>query len=141
MPLSTKRRLVTGLLVVLTIWPLVHLWLARRYRLSSWKAAGWGMYATPRFDNIGMEITGHPDGAAPVQLAAPTPEERDAATRFLESYRWLRDLTPRTTLVETVFATHPDWGEIEIAVFRPDMEADTGMVRLVRASYRHRRGE
>jgi hypothetical protein len=137
---TLRRRLVVALLVLLTVWPVVHLWLAFRFQVSPWKLCGWGMYATPRFDQVGMEIYGRETAESePRLLVDPDPEVRAAATRFLESFRWLRELTPRGSLVEVVLAAHPAWREIEVVVFRPHMDAATGVVRTERVAYRHRR--
>lgn len=140
MPARAKTWIVAGVLAALTAWPAVHLWLAFRFDVSPWKLCGWGMYATPRFDAAGMEIYGEPAaGGPPVQLTAPTPAERTAATRFLEDFRWLRRLAPRAHLVRAVLDAHPEWAAIELVVFRPHMDAATGMVRTERTASRHRR--
>ena len=45
--LPAPRTVARGLLVLLLIWPPVHMLLAPRLNFSSWRYGGWGMYATP----------------------------------------------------------------------------------------------
>lgn len=131
---------MTGLATLFAVWPLVHMALQVRYELSPWKLGGWGMYAEPRFDNVGMEIYGRESSTGDfAQLTSPTPAEHSAGTRFLESHRWLRRLAPQGRLVRAVFDAHPRWTEIDVVVFQPHMDAVTGMIDTGRHSYRHRR--
>jgi hypothetical protein len=135
----TKARLVTALLAVITAWPLVQLALVARYDVSAWKLAGWGMYATPRFDRVGMEVYGRRADGSEEQLVAPSAAVAGAATAFLESYRWLRALAPRDAFADAILREHPQWDQVRLAVFRPELDAGTGMVVMVRAEYVHPR--
>lgn len=125
----SKTTVVGGVLVALTLWPLVHLTLVARYDLSPWKLAGWGMYSAPRARSLGMEVFGKSrSGDRLEHLAAPTAPMRDEASRYLERHRWLRRLVRPTGLAEAVAAAHPEWAEVKIVVFEPDLERTTGMV-------------
>jgi hypothetical protein len=135
----TKSRIVTTLLAALTVWPLVQLALVARYEVSPWKLAGWGMYSTPRFDRVGMEVYGRRAGGAEEQLTTPSAAVATAATAFLESYRWLRALAPRDAFADAILADHPQWDAVRLVVFRPDLDADTGMVVMLRSEYTHPR--
>jgi hypothetical protein len=42
-----RRAFRTGFLVLLVAWPVVHMALSLQGAFSSWRFAGWGMYATP----------------------------------------------------------------------------------------------
>lgn len=83
---------VLGIVVWCLIWPPVHAVLTRRYRFSSWKLAGWGMYATqiPRVEVVdprGRLLTtqsGPPIPAAMLPICG--------ASRI----RWLREYTSRS---------------------------------------------
>lgn len=86
------------------VWPLVHAWLARHLRASSWKLAGWGMYAMhkPRVQVVlpGGELTPL-RGSIPARIvqefgACRIGWVRDAIRRYF--FRW--DFTgPATGLV------------------------------------------
>lgn len=132
MALAAKRRLVHGALLVLALWPLVHLGLSWRWDLSSWKLAGWGMYATPRFGLVGMEAYGRAtsDGVWQ-QVTAPSPAARDAATAFLEQHRWLRGLASPDRLVAALHADRPEWRELRLVVSYPVLDRRSARVRMV----------
>lgn len=140
MGVATKTRVVHAVLVVALLWPLAQMALAFGWGVSSWKLAGWGMYATPRFGMLGMEVYGRPaDGGSEVQLLDPGPAVRNEATALLESYRWLGTLAPHRRFVGALFAEHPDWAGVRIVVSRPVMDARTGMIELRHAEYAHPR--
>lgn len=131
MPLAAKRRLVHGALLLLAVWPLVHLGLAWRWDLNSWKLGGWGMYATPRFGLLGMEAYGRATSDGPwQQVTAPSSSARDAATAFLEQHRWLRGLASAKRLVAALHADHPDWVELRFVVSYPVLDRESGYVRM-----------
>jgi hypothetical protein len=131
MPLVVKQRIVHGALLLLALWPLAHLALVARDDLSPWKLAGWGMYTTPRFGMLGMEVFGRARaGDDWQQLVAPTPATRDAATAFLERHRWLRRLASSDALVAAVYAEQPAWREVRIVVSYPVLDRTTSRVRL-----------
>lgn len=135
-----KLRMVHAVLAVVTCWPLVQLALVARFDVSPWKLGGWGMYSTPRFDAVGMEVYGRNVDTARFELL--TTPSRSVHTRvhaFLESYRWLRALAPQGLLVEALFLDHPDWDRVRLVVLRTTMNARTGMIEPVRAEYLHER--
>lgn len=140
MGIAGKTRVVHALLVVALLWPLVQMALALGWGISSWKLAGWGMYATPRFGMLGMEVYGRAaSGAGDEQLLNPGPAVRNQATAFLESYRWLGALAPRGRFVRALLAERPDWAGVRIVVSRPVMDARTGMIEMRHAEYAHPR--
>lgn len=42
-----RKQCVAGIVVVLALWPAVHLFLAVRYEIDPWEFMGWGMYSLP----------------------------------------------------------------------------------------------
>ena len=83
---------VLGIVVWFLIWPPVHAVLTRRYRFSSWKLAGWGMYATqvPRVevvDTQGRLLTTQPGSTIPTSMLPIC-----GASRI----RWLREYASRS---------------------------------------------
>jgi hypothetical protein len=138
MSATRKATVVHAALLLLTAWPLVHLGLVRRFDLSPWKLAGWGMYSAPRFDMIGMEIFGRdPATGGWEQLAAPSAELRATAAAFLERHRWLRGLADARVLVDAVAAAHPRWDAVRLVVAYPEIDRRTGMVVLTRDERRY----
>lgn len=138
MTTRTKAQIVAAVLVLFTVWPLVHIWLVHQYDLSPWKLAGWGMYAAPRPSYRGMEILGRRAGQPAMQrLVAPSERVGLEAGRFLERYRWLRQLAEPADLVEAVRVSHPEWDEIRVVVFRSHVEPETGMVVMKEYAYEY----
>ena len=124
-----RARIVYAGLALFTLWPAVHIGLVERYDSSPWKLAGWGMYSAPRFDLAGMEVYGRGrDGEEFEKLTAPTPELRDAATRFLERYRWLRRLARPDAFVRLVKERNPAWRELRVVIYQPALDRESGMV-------------
>ena len=102
MGVAAKTRVVHAALIVALLWPPIQMTLALRSGISSWKLGGWGMYATPRFAMLGMEVYGRPaTGGDEVQLRDPGSVLRNEATAFLESYRWLHGLAPSSRSIPT----------------------------------------
>jgi hypothetical protein len=130
MTLALKTRIVHAALLLLALWPLVHLSLVWRFDLSPWKLAGWGMYTTPRFGLLGMEVYGRAGDAEWQQLVAPSAEVRTAGTAFLEQHRWLRGLAATGALAAAVRQQHPEWTAIRVVVSYPLLDRATGRVRL-----------
>ena len=129
----TKQNVVYGALIALTIWPCVHMALAKGFDMSPWKLAGWGMYAAPRLGSLGMEVFYRNAGDETVyQLTAPSPEERRVAGAFLERHRWLRRLASPDGFAEQILEGRPEISRVQIVVFRPDMDRDTGMIVMRR---------
>lgn len=132
MTLSRKATAVHTVLLALTVWPLVHLALVARYDISPWKLAGWGMYTTPRFGLLGMEVYGQTaDGAPWEQLTGPSPEVQAAGSAFLERHRWLRRLAGADALLAAVRASHPQWQHVRLVVAYPEIDRTSGMVVMV----------
>lgn len=129
-------------LVALTLWPLVHIGLVRRYGLSPWKLAGWGMYSAPRSRSLGMEVFGRPaGGGALVHMDRPPPAVRDAAGPYLERHRWLHRLARPTALAAAIAAAEPGWDEITIAVFEPELDRRSGMIVMRALVHRYARSD
>lgn len=128
--LKTKTRVVHAALLLLALWPLVHLTLVWRHDLSPWKLAGFGMYTTPRFALVGMELYGASDGATWQQMVAPSADVRAAGNAFLERHRWLRGLATTSALEDAVRAQHPEWTALRVVVSYPVLDRTSGRVRL-----------
>lgn len=44
---KTKRKLIINFLLILTIWPFIHFFLAYKFHINHWKFFGIAMYLTP----------------------------------------------------------------------------------------------
>ncbi|HZR81482.1 MAG TPA: hypothetical protein VFD92_10340 [Candidatus Binatia bacterium] len=131
MSLARKAAIVHGGLLLLTLWPAFQMALVARWDVSPWKLAGWGMYSTPRFSLVGMEIDGRTaPGGEWRRLDDPSPELRAVAGRFLERHRWLRRLAASDELIARVALEKPAWREVRVAVSYPALDGATGMVVL-----------
>ncbi|MCC6766888.1 MAG: hypothetical protein IT293_19705 [Deltaproteobacteria bacterium] len=140
MPARAKAAILGAALVALTLWPLAHIGLVRRYDVNPWKLAGWGMYSAPRSRSLGMEVFGRPRGGGPLaHMAEPPPTVRDEASRYLERHRWLRRLARPAALAAAVAAAEPGWDEITIAVFEPELDRTSGMIVLRALVHRYTR--
>lgn len=140
MSACTKARIVAVAMALLTAWPLVHIALAQRFGLSPWKLAGWGMYSAPRPKFFGMEVYVRRAGETGFErLAAPAADVRDAANAFLERHRWLGRLARPRALADRVFAGDPRIEELNVVVFRPELDPRTGMIALQQSAYRYGR--
>lgn len=129
MATDRKSRLVGLALLVLTLWPAVHLCLCFAYDLSPWKLAGWGMYAEPRLAPMALEVYGGRDGGSTNEpLPAPSAHLRQLASEFLERYRWLRRLTRPDDFAAAVFAEHPQWTRLRIELSRAVLPPESGIV-------------
>jgi len=138
----TKTAVVATALAALTLWPLVHLWLVARYDVSPWKLAGWGMYSAPRSRSLGMEVFGRAPGGGPLaHFSQPSPDVRALAGVYLERHRWLRKLVRPTALAEAVAAVRPDWDEVKIVVFEPDLDRASAMIVMRALVHRYVREE
>jgi len=134
-----KGRVVAGALLALTLWPLLHMHLVRRYGVNPWKLGGWGMYAVPSILPSGMEVYGRAGRAPFERLTAPSPELLDAGNTVLARSRWLGRLTPTRALAEQVFAERPAWTELRLVVHQPVLDRQTGMIEERTVVYEHRR--
>jgi len=91
----TKKRLFVVALAILTLWPLVHYALARRYHLDHWRFSGFAMYARPPY-------------APQVQFAGAVIDGRALSQDELR-----RSLGPEAHRVDDFIAARKLWGELE----------------------------
>jgi hypothetical protein len=127
--LALKRTIVQVGLVLLTLWPGVHIWLVKSYGVSAWKLGGWGMYAVPRPKFLGMEVFFREQGASELQrLRAPSPPTEAAAKDFIERYRWLGRLAFPRDFTRAVLAMNPNWQQVRVVVYQPSLVRESGMM-------------
>jgi hypothetical protein len=133
---ARKTRVVHAALVALTLWPVAHLVLAARFDISSWKLAGWGMYATPRFPRVGLEVFGRVRASGAIERArAVAPALRSEAYAVIERHRFLRRLVRPDALGRAMLAAHPEWDQVRIVLVWPEVDRRTGMVVTARVDH------
>lgn len=138
MSLVRKKRALAAALIGFSLWPLVQMELVRRFRISPWKLAGWGMYATPRISpGIGILVQQGTEAPAPMQVVPP--EVRVACEKFAPRRLWLRDLAPPDAIGQLVLASNPAYQRATIVIFEPRLDTETGMVRTEEKAYHYAR--
>lgn len=129
MTLALKKAVVQIGLIVLTLWPAVHIWLVSSYGVSAWKLGGWGMYSVPRPKFVGMEVFYRERDTAEYQrLRAPAPPVEAAAKSFIERYRWLGQLAFPQDFTRSMLALNPTWEQVQVVVYQPSMDRQSGMM-------------
>jgi hypothetical protein len=136
--LARKKQILTAALIVFTLWPLVHMELVRRYRISPWKLAGWGMYSMPRI-TPGIGILVQRGNEAPAPMPSVPPEVLTACDMFSSRRLWLHYLAKPDTIGALVLATHPDYRRVTIFTVEPVLDPTTGMVRTEQTDYHYQR--
>jgi len=121
-----------------SLWPLVQMELVRRFGISPWKLAGWGMYATPRI-SPGIAILVQQTTEEPAPMRVVPPEVRVACENFAPRRRWLRDLAPPDAIGKLVLATNPAYQRATIRILEPRLDTETGMVRTEEKAYHYDR--
>lgn len=133
-----KKVVLYGLLVLFSLWPAVQIGLAQRFGLSSWKLAGWGMYATPRL-GAGFQVLGrHPDEETLRPIAVPAPA-MPFAKRFHERRRWLGRLVTPGDLADALLDGDPTLTEVAVLIEQPHLSTTTGYIEASRELYRYPR--
>lgn len=122
MSLEAKKKLVTGILVVLALWPGLHLFLSSRYQIDPWEFFGWGMYALPS-PQVHMRIEQVIDGRP--LLVRPT----DATLQRLDAFAQARSRFGRFAdldhLGADVLALEPQMQGIVVVLRRWALDRET----------------
>ncbi|MBL8954632.1 MAG: hypothetical protein JNK82_27895 [Myxococcaceae bacterium] len=118
------RALARALLVFVTLWPCVTLWLQARFDVDPWKLMSFGMYAAPsrRPSDVELVLSVERDGAW-VQVPEPVGE----GTAFRKWRRTLGRLASHEALGRVLLTqTAAKQARIEVRELRLDRE--TGRV-------------
>ena len=138
MSLAGKRRVLHTGLLLFTLWPLVHIYLVRRFEMSAWKLAGWGMYATPRPSSSGIAIFGRRTGSHQFEEVRSAPAAWQAqASQFLDRQRWLGQLIRPTALARSFNEQRPEFADLRIVVYTPRLDRQSGMIVMTQAVYEY----
>ena len=135
---TTKRRVLHAGLVLFTLWPLAHIYLVRRFNMSAWKLAGWGMYATPRPTFSGLQVLGRrPDSKQFEEIRSLPPRWQTDARHFLDDQRWLGRLLRPKMLARSLKHQMPEFADLRIVVFTPALDRQTGMIVVKPMTYEY----
>lgn len=112
-----KQAAVYSGLLLFTLWPIVQIQLCLRYGVSPWKLGAWGMYAAPRIDETQFQLYARRYGRGEFEAVTELPQELYLVTwRFLDSYRWLRNLSRPDRLAAAIFDAHPEYEQLHLVV-------------------------
>jgi hypothetical protein len=137
--LARKKQILAAVLIGFTLWPLAQLALVRRFKISPWKLAGWGMYSTPRI-SPGIGILVQRGNEEPAPMAVVPENVRVACVKFSSSRRlWLRHLAPPDAIGQLVLASDASYRRATIFLFEPVLDTATGMVRAEETQYHYQR--
>lgn len=139
MTTATKRRLVHAALAAFTLWPALQIALVKTQGLSSWKLAGWGMYATPQ-RQPGLVVRGITREGQRVPLAQPlAPALREELARFQRWRSALGRLFEPTRLARAILASEPELARVELEVIELHLDPKTAMLVARRSTHRYER--
>jgi hypothetical protein len=136
--LARKQQILTAGLVGFTLWPLAQMELVRRFGISPWKVAGWGMYATPRI-SPGIAILVQEGDQPPAPMGVLPPEVVVACQRLQSKRLWLRDLAPPDEIGRLVLAGRRGYRRVTVIIQQPILDTTSGMVRTEERAYNYDR--
>jgi hypothetical protein len=126
MKFHAKRRLVKLSLVVLAVWPLLHIALVRSTGISPWRGFGWAMYTVPV---LAVEVGFRPLEGQPGETTRGGKEAAvRALKRYLKHYQALGGYASADHLARTVFAAYPGYERIEISVKQHALDRKTARI-------------
>jgi hypothetical protein len=136
--LTLKRRVLYAGLLLFTLWPLAHMYLATHFQVSPWKLAGWGMYATPRPSFVQMAVFGRrPDRREFEGLTSIPAPCQEQARLFLSGERWLGQLIRPDELARSLRKQMPAFADLRIITGVPTLDRETGMIIVKQVEYEY----
>jgi len=134
-----KRNFVHAALVVLALWPMLHIVMVERYDLNAWKFAGWGMYSAPQFPARVQLLCLTSDEVGVYELGTIQPAIEPEFRRFLRLRHGLRGLVEPDSLARALLRYYSAIDGVDIVVFQPKLNRRTGMIEEESTTYRYRR--
>ena len=139
MTTNRKHRTVHLCLVALTLWPAVQIALVRTADVSSWKLAGFGMYATPQ-RVPGLRVHGVTGGRVhPLFRGAPPSWLADELARFRRYRRALGQLQTPDRLAQRVLDERPELDGVGFVVVELVLDPKSAMLGERETRYAYRR--
>jgi hypothetical protein len=134
-----KRNIVHSVLVVLALWPMLHIVMVERYDLNAWKFAGWGMYSAPQFPARVQLLCHTSDEVGLYELRTIQPAVEPEFRRFLRLRHGLRGLVEPDALARALLDHYSAIDGVDIVVVQPVLDRRTGMIEEKATTYRYRR--
>lgn len=142
----SRRAALRTVVVLAALWPLLHMGLVVSTGMSSWKLAGWGMYATPP-PTVYYAVRILPRGES-AETAARDGEGRETAKRrwrpidleelrereggplppVLSSRRWLGALVPPERVASALLERAHEAEALRVVIETRRIDPRTGMV-------------
>ena len=126
-------------LMLLTVWPLVHIALVKSYDVNPWKFAGWGMYSAPQ---LFPSIRGYGQASAEGprdELRGLPPQLQPMLADFLRLRRGLRKLVKPDAIGRELLRLYPVPQVVTIEVVQPKLNRKTAMIEETVEVYVYRR--
>jgi hypothetical protein len=135
-----KRTFVHALVIGFTLWPAVHLTLARVYGVNPWKLGGWGMYAAPQLQPSVRVFGLTADEVGVYELITLPSEVQPTMERFLGRRRALGDLASPDALAGELLGHYRAIDGVRLEVRQPVLERRSGMIRETIRNFEYPRG-
>ena len=134
-----KKRLLLGVMVLLTVLPVLQIVLVKRYDVSPWKLAGWGMYAAP-WRNPWARIDVLERGSwSEIDRKRTTPWLSSQLREFSDSRAALGRLCPPDRIADELWVERPEVTEVRITVREAVLDITSGMIVNRETPYRYKR--
>jgi hypothetical protein len=123
-----KQIVVYSGLVLLTLWPLFHVGLVKRYDVNAWKLAGWGMYSVPQIPADVRILCHTPDDVGTYPLRTIRPELEPAMLEFRVARLGLGALVEPDRLARALLEYYTAIDGVSVVVVQPVLNRRTGMI-------------
>ena len=127
---KSKKIILLAFISALLVWPPIHMGLSIHHGFSSWKFAGWGMYAAPRLTPV-IEVAVD-NGAGRFTWLSPGSLQRHAVwgkwVRLVRTRRALGRLSPPDPLADALFASDSHIARVRIRISQPRIDRRTAML-------------
>jgi len=130
-----KQIVVYAGLVLLTLWPLFHIGLVKRYDVNAWKLAGWGMYSVPQIPADVRILCHTPDDVGTYPLRTLRPEMEPLLHEFRLGRLGLGTLVEPDRLARSLLDYYPAIDGVSIVVVQPVLNRRTGMIEDESTTY------
>jgi len=129
---TLRRNLAIGLLMIASIWPIVHAAISAALEWSGWKGGGWAMYSVPP-KLVKGEAVSDPDGRS-LDTTDLRKADRDAVLAAWDHFsNWRIEFGPMITpevFARELFLRYPGVSEIQIIVRVYSINRKSAMTEL-----------